>query len=374
MQLIKGFFQSFIDAARAWLEDRVSLYAAAIAYYLVFSLAPLLVLAISIAGLVLDEQLIQNEIIALVEQYIKTDASQEIAIFILDMIEGAMNGSASTGIISFIILIFAASGIFNKLKGALDLIFGVIPRPQVGIQAALITIRTRAVSSLMVLLMGGILMIIMMLNTILSILNNQIATYFPSIAEIIPSVNTYIIPIVMVFLFTILFKTLPHAIISWWDVLIGAAVTTVLILIGNYIINIYLRFSSTASVYGAAGSLIVILAWIYYTAQIMLYGAEFTKSLANRMGRPIVPAEDGMYLADRLLERSELENGREELESEPEPALPSTPFGKSFDEPYQQTTATNSHQRRKQVATGLFGLAIGLFLGFISSLISGGDD
>ncbi len=373
MQLVKSFFHSFVDAAQAWFEDRVSLYAAAIAYYLIFSMAPLLSLTLAVAGLVIDPGVVQAEIISFVNQHITPETGAGVADFLVNMIDGAMEGAASTGLISLIILLIAASGIFNQLKRALDLIFGVIPRPQAGLKGALITIQTRAISSLMVLFLGGLLLIAMMANTILSVLNSYIVEFFPAVAKIIPSINTYMLPFAMMFLFAILFKTLPHAIISWWDVLIGAAVTTILILIGNYLINIYLSLSSTASLFGAASSLILILIWIYYTTQIMLYGAEFTKSLANRMGRPIVPAEDGMYLADRLMERSELENGREEVEPEPEPMPPPIPFGTSFNAS-EQSPAVKEHQRRKQVATGLLGMAIGLFLGFIGSLVSGGDD
>ena len=363
MQLVKNFFQSFIDAGQAWADDRVSLYAAAIAYFLVFSLAPILSLVIALAGRIFGQAAVRGRIVEQVAQFVGLEA----AVLIEDIIESAMSGTTSTTIISVIILLFAASGVFNQLKRALDLIFGVIPRPQAGMKAAINSVRTRAISSLMVLFLGAILIAAMMLNTIIAVLDNYIVQYFPSVAELIPSLNTFAVPFVMFFLFAVLFKTLPHAIISWWDVIVGAIVTTVLVLIGNYLINIYLIFTSTASIYGAAGSLIVILIWIYYTAQIILYGAEYTKVFANRMGRRIVPAAGGMYLADRLLERNDMDTQQPPDEPEPvEPAPEPVPFGASFDAISE--TSPPPHQRRKQLASGLLGLALGLLLGFIANL------
>ncbi len=320
MQTIKGFFQSFIDAGQAWAEDRVSLYAAAIAYYLLFSMVPLMAMSMAIASFVLDLQVVEDNILNFIDQYIAPEAGKGVADFFKMMIDEAIRGAASTTAISAVILLIGASGIFNQLKRALDMIYGVIPRPLAGIKGAIKTIQMRSLGFAMVLLMGFLLMLVLLMNTFINTLSELLVERYPTLNAVLPSLNTYLLPLVMVFLFALLFKVLPHAVISWWDVLVGAAVTAVLVLLGNYLISIYMRISDTASVYGIFEALIVVLIWVFYTTQILLYGAEFTKAFAARMGRTIVPSKDGMYLAERLIERTaELDNML--LEPKPEQEL-----------------------------------------------------
>lgn len=366
MKRIKNIALLFIDAGRAWAEDRVALYAAAIAYYTVFSLAPTLALSIAVAGFFLGGRFdVQAQVVIQVEQFLGTEAADLIRSLLNSIVEGA----SSATIISLLLLFYAASGVFNQLKAALDLIFGVIPKPQPGIKGALTVLRTRVLAFAMVLFVGFLLLVAVLLNAAASFLAGLIAERLPAIAPAVPSVSFLISPIIMLFLFSLTFKSLPHARLRWRDVMVGAAVTTLLFMLGISLISLYLRFSSLTSLYAAAGSLIVILLWIYYSAQIVLYGAEFTKVYANRLGRPIQPEEDAMFLSARLMERREEAMALAEAEvAARETAAAQEPVARPRPAVVVREPEQHEGQARKQVAAGLLGLALGLFLSYVSHL------
>lgn len=358
MNRVKDFLKLFVEAAQAWSEDRVSLYAAAIAYYTVFSLAPVLSLSIGIAGFFLGRSAVRDEVVARVMDF----AGPEVANFIAGLLTNVVQGASEATLISIGLVLFAASGVFGQLIRALDLIYGVIPKPQPGLEGALVFVKTRAVALGMVFLMGLLLLGALLMSTALAFLSNTLSDFLPSVAGILPSVNRIVSPVVICLLFLLVFKTLTHARLRWRDALVGALVATVLFLLGVYLINLYLNISNPASVYGAAGSVIVVLLWIYYSAQIMLYGAEFTKVFANSFGQQIKPDDDAMYLAERLMERNE-HSGIPQRLPEPEPhPLPPPALETAVPPP------ASTHQTRKQAAAGLLGLAIGLLIGYVGNL------
>jgi membrane protein len=159
-------------------------------------------------------------------------------------------------------------------------------------------IRTRFFSFAMVLFMGLLLLVALALNTVVTAMGTFLVEYFPELAELNATVTRFIAPTIMFFLFGIVFKTLSEARIAWRDVWLGSGVTTLLFLLGNFFISFYLSISNIGSVYGAAGSLIIMLVWIYYSAQIVMYGAEFTKIFAIRYGGGIVPRSQAITLAE----------------------------------------------------------------------------
>ncbi len=203
----------------------------------------------------------------------------------------------------------------------------------------------------------GLVIVTVLANTILSILNGYLAAYAPHVAEVIQggATTSVIMLLLSTVLFAIIFRTLPDARIAWRDVWLGAVVTAVLFAAGNLLITLYLRFSSPASAYGAAGSLVVALLYIYYSAQIFFFGAEFTQVFANRYGSKVRPV--GRAIVVR----------RQPIVEKPAPPLPPLPepdplYG--YDLPPEPAT----RQQARQLGYGLLGLAFGLLIGFIASL------
>jgi len=359
MRIIKDFFGVIVDAATAWNLDKASLYAAAIAYYMVFSIAPLLIFAIAIAGRVFGQAAAAGQIVAEVDHIVGPEA----AILLQSLVRNAMSGSSSFTLISMAVLLWAASGVFNHLKRALDIIYGVIPKQIPGIKGLIYWIRYRFITFAMVLIMGMLLLASLALNGVVATLDNFMVQYVPELATFNAYFTRIITPFILFMLFSLIFKMLPAARVAWRDVALGALVTTLLFLLGVYFIGIYLGITNVGSIYGAAGSLIVVLVWIYYSTQIIMFGAEFTKAYANRHGRYIVPRSNATSLAEHYNNVSVDQPQPSEPEPEPEARIIFGEVEEDLAEPQ------SSHQKRKQFAAGLLGLAVGLFLGFIGQFL-----
>lgn len=293
MNLVTAGIGLLKDSFIAWWRNKGSLYGAAIAYYMVFSIAPLLVFSIAIAGRVFSQAAIEGEIVTSAKDFIGPEA----ALLLQNLVRDAMRGSSSFTIISTIFLLWAASGIFNHLKRALDIIYGVIPKALPPAHGMLHWMRTRFVTFAMVMFMGLLLIMALSLNTVAATMGTLLARYLPEMAAVNSYVTKIVAPAIMFILFSMVFKLLPDVRIAWRDVWLGAAVTTLLVALGSYGISLYLQVASVGSVYGAAGSLIVVLVWFYYSAQILMFGAEFTKLYAIRYGGGIEPRSRAMTLA-----------------------------------------------------------------------------
>ena len=336
------------------------MFAAAIAYYMVFSIPALLVLSISFASRVFDQALVEGQIVAQVEEYIAV----EVAALLESLLQNAARGSSSYTLISTIILIWAASGVFNHLKRALDMIYGVIPMAIPGIKGIIHMIRTRFLTFVMVILMGVLLLAAFALNAVAATLGSYLNQYLTEIISINAVVTKFITPAIMFLLFAILFRMLPEAQVAWRDVWLGSAITTLLVSLGVYFIGLYLNIANVGSVYGAAGSLIVIMVWIYYSTQILMFGAEITKIYAHRYGQGIVPRKNATSLAEYYNNIApDILADSTPVEIASEPQQPTEDMDLEFIE-----VIPPANQARKQVAAGLIGLAVGLFLAFISQL------
>ncbi|MGE5607995.1 MAG: YihY/virulence factor BrkB family protein [Bacillota bacterium] len=259
-------------------EDRIPRLSASLAYYALFSLAPLLVIAVAVAGFVLGEKAASGEL----QRQLQNAVGGNLATTIQALIGGASRGGGGViaTLISIIILLIGATSLFGELQDALNTIWGV-PSRSTGIWGL---IRSRFLSFLMILGIAALLIASVILSTILTGMSSIIGTGVG--AQI---VNQLVSLVIFFLLFAMLFKWLPDAEIHWSDVWIGAAVTAILFAIGRYLIGLYLARGSVGSVYGAAGSLVALLVWIYYSAQILYIGAEFTQVYAAGYGRGVQP-------------------------------------------------------------------------------------
>lgn len=311
----KAIFRLLKETFTEWNEDKASRLAAALAYYTVFSIAPLLILVIAIAGAVLGEEAARGEIVGQIQGLVGRDGAQVIE----TAIEGASQPGENSGLIpslvSIGVLIFGATGVFIQLQEALNTIWGVAPKPGQNIRTF---VWSRFLSLGMVLVIAFLLLVSLVVSTVLAIFSNYMNGLFPALQAVWSVVNFVISFGVITFLFAMIFKFLPDAKIAWSDVTLGAAITALLFTIGKSLIGLYLGNSSFSSTYGAAGSLVVILAWVYYSAQILFFGAEFTQVYARRYGSRIVPSEHAVLLseADRAQQGMPSKETLEQAEAE----------------------------------------------------------
>ena len=295
-------FSLFKETVREWREDGANRLAAALAYYTTFSLAPILVLIIAIAGLVGGREAAQTQTMAQVEDLLGADGRD----FVQGMIESASQpetGLAAT-FIGAVTLLFGALGVFGELQNSLNTIWEVKPKPAKNwIDGVKRFILRRLLSFTMVLGIGFLLLASLVVSAAVSALGEYIGNRWPMADFWLGLINFIVSFVVITFLFAMIFKFLPEIQIAWRDVWLGAAVTSALFSLGKFLIGLYLGRSEVGNTFGAAGSLAILLIWIYYSAQILFFGAEFTQVYANRFGSKIVPDPDMVELTE--LERAE---------------------------------------------------------------------
>ncbi len=279
---------------KEWSEDKASRLAAALAYYTVFSIPPLLILLISILGQVLDQEIVQEQILSQTGQLVGAQGREGIEL-ILENAEQPGNQELIPALISLVILFFGASGVFSALQDAMNTVWDVAPRPDQGLWG---TLKARFFSFTMVLGIVFLLLVSLILTTMLTALGDNISGLVTESETILQVVNFIVSLAVLVLLFALIFKVIPDVQIEWRDVWIGAMVTALLFKLGEFALGIYLENSDPASAYGAAGSLIILLLWVYYSAQILFLGAEFTQVYARRFGSDIRPDKDAVFVTE----------------------------------------------------------------------------
>lgn len=290
---IKTIISLLRETFTEWNEDKASRLAAALAYYTVFSLAPMLIIAIAIAGAAFGQEAARGEIVAQIQGLVGTDGAK----FIETAIESASKPKAGTiaSLISIAVLLFGASGLFAQLQDSLNTIWEVQPKPGRGLLGIL---RDRFLSFTMVLGVGFLLLVSLVLSAGLSGLVAFLGSLLPGIGALLQLANFVLSFAVTTLLFGLIYKVLPDVKIAWSDVWSGAIVTSLLFSIGRFALGLYLGNSSFGSTYGAAGSVVIILVWVYYAAQILFFGAEFTQVYARRYGSRITPAKNAIPLTE----------------------------------------------------------------------------
>lgn len=280
MKIARTIFDLLKQTYREWQADRAPRLAAALAYYTVFSIAPLLIVVIAVAGLVFGEQAARGEI----EQTLQETVGEDAAGLVDDLLENA--NRPREGLLSTLIgvgtLLLGALGAFEQFQNALNTIWRVQEgQEKKGLWG---TLRYKLLSFGMVLVVGFLLLVSLVVSAVVAAVSEYATGILPGTEMLIQLANVAISFGFITLLFALIFKVLPDTKIEWRDVWVGAAVTALLFTLGKFLLGLYLGRSSTASAYGAAGALVVILLWIYYSAQIVLFGAEFTQVFAKRFG------------------------------------------------------------------------------------------
>lgn len=282
----KQVWQLLKQAFREWNQDQASQLAAALAYYTLFSLAPLLILAIAIASLFFDNGAVRDQLMGQVES-LMGGASAD---FVRTVLDNANRPGESSGwlasAISVVLLLVGATGVLSQLQLSLNTIWNLEARPGIGLVAQL---RKRLLSLGMVIVIGFLLLVSLIASSAISGFSGYLNTLMPGLDALVQLFNFVLAFGLTTLLFAMMFKYLPDAIIAWRDVWFGAAATAILFSVGKYFIGLYLGNSSFGSSYGAAGSVIILLVWVFYSAQILFYGAELTQVYSRRFGSQIKP-------------------------------------------------------------------------------------
>jgi membrane protein len=263
----------------SWMDHRATSKGAALAFYTLFSMTPILVLSIAVAGSVFGAQAAQGEIVAQVQGLVGPNGAQAIQA-LLAAAQDPNSGLVATMVAS-VLLLLGATSVFAELKDSLDDIWGVDRSNQ---SAFFEIVRTRILSFGMVLVLSFLLLVSLVISATLGMLEHHLGGVLRSSAEVLATLSSLISFGVIASMFAIIYKTLPDAPLTWRDVWIGAVFTAALFSLGKYVIGLYLGNSGVASSYGAAGSLIALLLWVYYSAQIFFLGAEFTRHYAMWFG------------------------------------------------------------------------------------------
>jgi membrane protein len=300
--LRKGYWRQIWKILNAtimgFIDDNGMKLSAALAYYTIFSIAPLLILIISIAGLVWGHDAATHKLYPQIAGYVGAKA----AIQIEDILKSLQLSGRSTMAVTIgvIVLFLGASGIFIEIQDSLNIIWRVRAKPKRG---WLKFVQNRFLSFSLIIGLGFLLLVSLLVNFIINALSGWIDKFLPIADLVFKGVNLAVTFIVISALFSIIFKFLPDVKIRWRDVRTGAFFTAVLFMIGQYGINLYIQYTAKSPLYGAAGSILVVMLWIYYTSVILFIGAEFTQVYAEAIGCKIEPADYAVSIKQTEIER-----------------------------------------------------------------------
>jgi membrane protein len=273
-----------------WYADRGPRLGAALAFYTLFSLAPVLIIIIAIAAMAFGQEVAHAQIVQQIEELMGPEGAKAIQT-LLENTSRPSSGVIAT-LIGLATLLFGATIVFSELQDALNFIWKVPPRPERSMVISLI--RDRFLSFVMVFGIGCLLLVSIVANAVLAAMAQIFGVIVANQVYFLRAANFMFSFAVVTLLFAMTYKILPDTNIAWSEVLIGAVATSVLFAIGKFLIGLYLVHSSVMSAYGAAGSLVALLMWVYYSAQIFYFGAEFTKVYATRRRRRTAPQEDSV--------------------------------------------------------------------------------
>lgn len=283
----KGIWEILKSSIKGFIEHKITRMSGALAYYTVFSMAPLLVLIISLCAMFLDREAIEGQVYTQLVSFMGSDTARQLQEIIKNAAIGGKDKIAL--IISVVTLLIGATTVFAEIQDSINDIWGLKPKPKRG---WLKIIKNRFLSFSVIISLVFILLVSLVVTTLLDGLNERLLNLFPDVTVIVFYILNQVFTLIVVsIIFAVIFKVLPDANIKWRDVLSGSMVTALLFMIGKFAISFYINTSDVGSTFGTAGSLVVLLLWTYYSSIILYFGAEFTKAFAVRYGSEIYPSE-----------------------------------------------------------------------------------
>ncbi|MCC5859810.1 MAG: YihY/virulence factor BrkB family protein [Ectothiorhodospiraceae bacterium] len=288
------------DTVNLWLERNAFAHAGSLAFYTLFSLAPVMIIAVSMIGLVLGEEAAQGGIVAQLEDTIGTEAARAVETAVASTrIE--VSGILPT-LIGFGAMLIGATTVFAQMQQSLNAIWGVRAKPSRN--SLLLLLFSRVLSLTIVLSIGFVLLVSLLLGVALRAIIRFADDWIPLPGALVAGSEFALSLLVITLLFGLIFKILPDVVMNWRDVFLGALVTAVLFGLGRFGIATYLTYTAPASAYGAAGSLVLLLLWVYYSSLILLFGAAFTRVHMEARGRPIIPRNTAVCVRSEIVEET----------------------------------------------------------------------
>lgn len=282
----------FKQSVTEFLNDNCIKLSASLSYYTIFALGPTLIIIISFAGIFLGREAVEGKLYDQIKMLIGSAAAIQVQSIIANLQQS--NQSVTAAIIGFVLLILGATGVFTEIQGSINYIWSIRAKPKKGWLKFIIN---RLISFSLVISCGFILLVSLVINAVMELLNEKLQYYFQSVTIVVFYIlNWALIFAVITALFAIIFKVLPDATIRWKDATVGAAFTALLFMLGKFLISLYIGKSNVGFTYGAAGSIIVILVWVYYSSLILYFGAEFTKIYSIQHGAGIKPIQTAVFI------------------------------------------------------------------------------
>lgn len=289
---LKSIWTIIKNSGQDFINFRITRMSAALAYYTVFSIAPLIILVISLSTIFYGKSAIEGSVYGEIRSFVGDAAALQIQ----ELIKNATiaKGNAFASIASIIAVVIGATGIFGEIQDSINFIWGLKAKPKRGIFKILLN---RLLSFSIIVSVSFILLVSLLVSTVLDILSNRLTQIFPHITVYLAYAGNLLLTfIVTTFLFGTIFKILPDAKIKWRDILTGAITTSILFMLGKFGISFYLGAKNIGNTYGAAGSIVLVLLWVYYSAIILYFGAAFTKNYAQCKGRRIYPNDYAVWI------------------------------------------------------------------------------
>lgn len=296
-EIFNKYWRILKDAANGFSNDKCMKLSSSLAYSTIFALPPMLLLVIIIGGAFYGKDAIQGRVFTELKDYVGSTAALQIQ----DVIKGlqTQRNSMAATIFGSVALVIGSTGIFVEIQDSLNMIWGVKAKARKGIIKFILN---RVMSFSLIIGLGFLLIVTLIINALLLALSSRLIQWFPHLSiNYLNYINSAVIFAVISFLFSVIFKMLPDVRIRWKQVWPGAIVTAALFLIGKFLIGIYIGQNRTATLYGAASSIIVLLLWIYFSAAILYFGAEFTRAYIEWHGKRIIPSSYAEYSDKRIL-------------------------------------------------------------------------
>ena len=301
LQFLRKFFYVFKEAGSAFIADNAVKLSAALSYYTIFAIGPLLVIVLSLSGIFLGEDAVEGKLYGQIRGVIGSSAALQVQEIIQNIQQS--DKSVIGAVIGGIVLVIGATGIFAEIQDSINFIWSLKAKPKRGLVKLLLN---RLISFSLVVSLGFLLIVSLTANALMDLLSERLVRLFhESTVFIFYALNLALILAVLSLLFATIFKVLPDGKIKWKDAFIGAFFTSLLFLLGKVAIGFYLGNSKLGTTYGAAASIVIILTWVYYTSIILYFGAEFTKVYALEYGGGIIPNKTAVFIIKQ--EAKELE-------------------------------------------------------------------
>ncbi len=292
MQLFSNFWQTLKRAGKEFVDDNALKLSSSLSYYTIFSIGPLLILVISLAGIFWGREAVQGKIYGQINGLVGNGAAHQIQ-DIIKNIEKTQMGTTGA-ILGLIVLLLGATGVFTEMQDSLNYIWSVKAKPKRGFIKLLVN---RLISFSLILVLGFLLTVSLIVNAFTDLVQDKLYEYLSNTSVFLFQCFNFLFVIgIITSLFATIYKVLPDVRIKWKDAFLGAAFTAIFFIIGKFLITLYVSRSAIGTTYGAAGSIIILMLWIYYTSIILFFGAEFTKVYSVNFGSGVKPDETAVFI------------------------------------------------------------------------------